>query len=73
MKEVAISCAHPSCRCTIANTSPDPYCCEYCMQSAADTKHCECDHDACGGIPQPDFDPRDRIERDVDPRLERKV
>jgi hypothetical protein len=68
-----IACAHPSCRCTLSSSSPDPYCCDYCAQHQKHKHHCECGHEACGGVagiatPEPA-----RVEPELDPSLGRKA
>ena len=68
-----ITCSHPACRCTISSTSPDKVCCDYCAEHVADTGRCGCDHDACGGVPRVDLDPRELIKPELDPTLGRKA
>jgi len=71
VKEIA--CAHVDCRCTLSSTSPDPYCCEFCAQRAAEKGRCACGHDACGGMPGVDVEKPARIEPEMDPSLGRKA
>ena len=74
MREIAVACAHAACRCTISNTSPQPYCCDYCGDHVSDKGRCGCDHDACGGVPKTDVEPRDLVAGSLlDPALGRKA
>ncbi|HLJ83062.1 MAG TPA: hypothetical protein VKT51_02650 [Candidatus Eremiobacteraceae bacterium] len=45
------ACGHPSCGCTISDTSPDPFCCDLCREHVNRRGRCDCGHEACGGAP----------------------
>lgn len=66
-----ISCGRPTCKCTLASASPEPFCCTRCAEQVKEAGRCDCGHIACGGLPATDEGTPIREKLVTEPALNR--